>query len=153
MPSTQRVVLRVGGFAKRDPGSWRRQRLAWSRTCGSAEGVTLIKHLSTVSFLPVGINTLTVAHSSRPPQRYNRGHRPHRGNPRSYNDSMRRSPDLLSKEELGESSTGGSPFVPEVLDKSIPHNFRLLTLEAYDGSSDLTEYIMAFRAQMALYET
>ncbi|RWV81551.1 hypothetical protein GW17_00057014 [Ensete ventricosum] len=65
---------------------------------------------------------------------------------------MRRSPDL-SKEELGESSTGGSPFIPEVLDKSIPHNFRLLTLEAYDGSSDLTEHIMAFRAQMALYET
>ncbi|RWW14135.1 hypothetical protein GW17_00022117 [Ensete ventricosum] len=33
-------------------------------------------------------------HSRRPPQRHNRRHRPHKGNPRSYDDLTRRSHDL-----------------------------------------------------------
>ncbi|RRT60502.1 hypothetical protein B296_00044923, partial [Ensete ventricosum] len=58
---------------------------------------------------------------------------------------------IRSKEELRESSTGGSPFVQEVQDKSIPHNFWHPKLEAYDGSSDLTEHIATFKEQMVLY--
>ncbi|RWW07945.1 hypothetical protein GW17_00028649 [Ensete ventricosum] len=60
---------------------------------------------------------------------------------------------VKSKEEPEENSIGGSTFVPEVQDKPIPQHFRLPTLEAYDGSSDPTEHVAAFRAQMALYET
>ncbi|RWV84367.1 hypothetical protein GW17_00053916 [Ensete ventricosum] len=58
-----------------------------------------------------------------------------------------------SKEELRESSTGGSPFVLEIQDKPIPQNFRLPTLEAYNGSFDLMEHTTTFRAQMTLYGT
>ncbi|RWW05980.1 hypothetical protein GW17_00030719 [Ensete ventricosum] len=47
----------------------------------------------------------------------------------------------MSKEELEESSTVGSPFVPEMQDKSISQNFKLLTLEAYDGILDPLEHI------------
>ncbi|RWW33856.1 hypothetical protein GW17_00001409 [Ensete ventricosum] len=60
---------------------------------------------------------------------------------------------LRSKEELGENSTDGSPFVPKVEDKPIPQHFRLPMLEVYDGSSDPTEHVVTFRAQMALYGT
>ncbi|RWW67870.1 hypothetical protein BHE74_00024662, partial [Ensete ventricosum] len=58
-----------------------------------------------------------------------------------------------SMEELGKSSMGGSPFTPEVQDKPIPANFRLSALESYDGSSDPTKHVVAFRAHMALYDT
>ncbi|RRT42710.1 hypothetical protein B296_00050773 [Ensete ventricosum] len=51
-----------------------------------------------------------------------------------------------SKEEIGESSKGGSPFIPEIQDKPVPANFRLPALESYDGSSDPSEHIMAFQA-------
>ncbi|RRT58208.1 hypothetical protein B296_00018482 [Ensete ventricosum] len=57
------------------------------------------------------------------------------------------------KEEVGETTKGRSPFAPEILDKPIPSNFRLPTLEPYDGSTDPTEHVIVFRAQMALYDT
>ncbi|RZS03070.1 hypothetical protein BHM03_00033187 [Ensete ventricosum] len=60
---------------------------------------------------------------------------------------------VKSKEEVDESSKGGSPFVPKILDKPVPTNFRLPSLESYDGSSDPSEQIAAFRAQMVLYDT
>ncbi|RRT71548.1 hypothetical protein B296_00031489 [Ensete ventricosum] len=56
-----------------------------------------------------------------------------------------------SNEELGEGISAGSPFVQEIQDKSIPLNFYLPMLEAYDGGSDLVEHVVAFRAQMTLY--
>ncbi|RRT42448.1 hypothetical protein B296_00022428 [Ensete ventricosum] len=60
---------------------------------------------------------------------------------------------LKSRVEIGESSKGGSPFTPEIQGKPLLATFRLPTLEPYDGSGDPTEYIAAFRAQMALYDT
>ncbi|RRT40262.1 hypothetical protein B296_00057784 [Ensete ventricosum] len=60
---------------------------------------------------------------------------------------------VRSKEEVGETTKGGSPFAPEILDKPIPSSFRLPALEPYDGSTDSTEHIAMFMAQMALYDT
>ncbi|RWW52332.1 hypothetical protein BHE74_00041250, partial [Ensete ventricosum] len=60
---------------------------------------------------------------------------------------------LKSKGEIRESLKGGSPFTPEIQDKPLPANFRLPTLELYDGSCDPAEHIAAFRAQMALCDT
>ncbi|RWW23816.1 hypothetical protein GW17_00011918 [Ensete ventricosum] len=55
--------------------------------------------------------------------------------------------------QLDESSKGESPFTPEIQDKLILTNFRLPSLETYDGSSDPLEHVMTFRAHMALYDT
>ncbi|RZS22496.1 hypothetical protein BHM03_00055284 [Ensete ventricosum] len=60
---------------------------------------------------------------------------------------------VRSKEEVEETTKGGYPFAPKILDKPIPSNFRLPTLEPYDGSTDLTEHVAVFIAQMALYDT
>ncbi|RWW16857.1 hypothetical protein GW17_00019237 [Ensete ventricosum] len=60
---------------------------------------------------------------------------------------------VRSKEEVAEPTKGGSPFAPEILDKPIPSSFRLPTLEPYDRSTDPTEHVAAFRAQIALYDT
>ncbi|RWW42415.1 hypothetical protein BHE74_00052065 [Ensete ventricosum] len=70
----------------------------------------------------------------------------------------RRQPDpkkevFRSREEIGKSSKGGSPFTPEIQSKPLPATFRLPALEPYDGSGDPTEHIATFRAQMALYDT
>ncbi|RRT40973.1 hypothetical protein B296_00052538 [Ensete ventricosum] len=58
-----------------------------------------------------------------------------------------------SRGEVGESSKGGSPFTPEIQAKPLSATFRLPALEPYDGSGDPMEHIVAFRAQMALYDT
>ncbi|RRT75104.1 hypothetical protein B296_00011140 [Ensete ventricosum] len=60
---------------------------------------------------------------------------------------------VRSKEEVGETTKGGSPFAPQILDKPIPSNFRLPALEPYDGSTDPTEHVAVFKAQMVLYDT
>ncbi|RZS19148.1 hypothetical protein BHM03_00051496 [Ensete ventricosum] len=60
---------------------------------------------------------------------------------------------LKSREEVGESSKGGSPFTPEIQSKPLPATFRLPALEPYDGSGDPMEHIVTFHAQMALYDT
>ncbi|RRT40765.1 hypothetical protein B296_00035261 [Ensete ventricosum] len=60
---------------------------------------------------------------------------------------------LKSKEELEENSKGGSLFTPKIQDKPLSANFRLPSLELYDGSCDPTEYVVTFHAQMALYDT
>ncbi|RWV91047.1 hypothetical protein GW17_00046698 [Ensete ventricosum] len=58
-----------------------------------------------------------------------------------------------SEEEAGENLKHKSPFAPEIRDKPVPTNFRLPILESYDGSSDPTEHVAAFRAQIALYDS
>ncbi|RRT31469.1 hypothetical protein B296_00054969 [Ensete ventricosum] len=60
---------------------------------------------------------------------------------------------VRSKKEVEETTKGGSPFAPEILDKPIPSSFRLPTLEPYDGSTNPTEHVAAFKALMALYNT
>ncbi|RWW18651.1 hypothetical protein GW17_00017354, partial [Ensete ventricosum] len=51
---------------------------------------------------------------------------------------------LKSREEVGESSKGGSPFTPEIQSKPLPTTFRLPALEPYDGSCDPMEHIATF---------
>ncbi|RZS07987.1 hypothetical protein BHM03_00038924, partial [Ensete ventricosum] len=58
-----------------------------------------------------------------------------------------------SRGEVRESSKGSSPFTPEIQAKPLSATFRLPALEPYDGSGDPMEHIVAFRAQMALYDT
>ncbi|RWW81185.1 hypothetical protein BHE74_00010444 [Ensete ventricosum] len=53
----------------------------------------------------------------------------------------------------GESSLCGSPFIQEIQDTPISQHIHLPALEAYDGGSDLTKHVNAFRVQMALYGT
>ncbi|RZR74149.1 hypothetical protein BHM03_00032512 [Ensete ventricosum] len=60
---------------------------------------------------------------------------------------------VRSKEEVGETTKDGSPFALEILDKPILSSFQLPALAPYDGSTDPTEHVTAFRAQMALYDT
>ncbi|RZS08451.1 hypothetical protein BHM03_00039417 [Ensete ventricosum] len=60
---------------------------------------------------------------------------------------------VKSKEEVGETTKGGSPFAPEILDKPIPSSFQLPALEPYDGSTDPMEHVTTFRVQIALYDT
>ncbi|RZS17440.1 hypothetical protein BHM03_00049574 [Ensete ventricosum] len=60
---------------------------------------------------------------------------------------------LKSREEVGESSKGGSPFTLDIHAKPLPATFRLPALEPYDGSDDPAEHIATFRAQMTLYDT
>ncbi|RWW77656.1 hypothetical protein BHE74_00014167 [Ensete ventricosum] len=60
---------------------------------------------------------------------------------------------LKSREEVEESSKGGSPFTPEIQSKPLPATFRLPALKPYDGSDNPMEHITTFRAQMALYDT
>ncbi|RZS20052.1 hypothetical protein BHM03_00052551 [Ensete ventricosum] len=60
---------------------------------------------------------------------------------------------IKTKEELEESSKGGSPFAPDIQDKPIPTSFRLPTLKSSDGGLDPAEHVAAFRAQMALHDT
>ncbi|RRT33261.1 hypothetical protein B296_00057015 [Ensete ventricosum] len=60
---------------------------------------------------------------------------------------------LISREEIGESSKGGSPFTPEIQSKPLSATFRLPALKPYDGSGDPMEHIATFHAQMTLYDT
>ncbi|RZS13818.1 hypothetical protein BHM03_00045434 [Ensete ventricosum] len=60
---------------------------------------------------------------------------------------------VKSKEVVGETTKGGSPFIPKIQDKPVPSGFRLPILEPYDGSTDPSEHVGMFRAQMALYDT
>ncbi|RRT64086.1 hypothetical protein B296_00035330 [Ensete ventricosum] len=60
---------------------------------------------------------------------------------------------VKSKEEVGETSKGGFPFVLEIQDKPVPPSFWLPILEPYDRSIDPSEHVATFRAQMALYDT
>ncbi|RWV94521.1 hypothetical protein GW17_00042933 [Ensete ventricosum] len=60
---------------------------------------------------------------------------------------------IKSKDELRESSKGGSLFALEIQDELVLIHFYLPSLESYDSSSDPTEHVAAFRAQMALYVT
>ncbi|RRT43612.1 hypothetical protein B296_00022063, partial [Ensete ventricosum] len=53
---------------------------------------------------------------------------------------------IRTKDEYGESSLSGSPFIPEIQDKLIPQHFRLPMLEAYDGGFDPMEHVAVFRA-------
>ncbi|RWV88213.1 hypothetical protein GW17_00049720 [Ensete ventricosum] len=48
---------------------------------------------------------------------------------------------------------GDSLFTLEIQGKPLSATFRLLTLEPYDSSSNPTEHIAAFRAQMVMYDT
>ncbi|RZR72808.1 hypothetical protein BHM03_00017264 [Ensete ventricosum] len=65
-------------------------------------------------------------------------------------DDVRRT--LRMKDERGEGPLCGSPFIQEIQDAPISSHFRLPMLEAYNGSSDPTEHVAAFHAQMTLYD-
>ncbi|RRT46513.1 hypothetical protein B296_00013986 [Ensete ventricosum] len=54
---------------------------------------------------------------------------------------------LRTKDEGGKGPFCGSPFIQEIQDAPFP------MLEAYDGSSDPTEHVVAFHAQMTRYGT
>ncbi|RWW51954.1 hypothetical protein BHE74_00041650, partial [Ensete ventricosum] len=60
---------------------------------------------------------------------------------------------VKSKEEIKESSKGGSPFALKMQDKPISINFCLPSLESCNDSSDSTEHVASVQAQMTLYDT
>ncbi|XP_065041629.1 uncharacterized protein LOC135675404 [Musa acuminata AAA Group] len=55
--------------------------------------------------------------------------------------------------ELGGDAPRRSLFTPEILEHAVPPSFRIPPLDTYDGSTDPTEHVAAFRARMTLYET
>ncbi|RWW59945.1 hypothetical protein BHE74_00033086 [Ensete ventricosum] len=63
-------------------------------------------------------------------------------------DDVRRT--LRMKDEHDEGPLYNSPFIWKIQDAHIPSHFRLPMLEVYDDSSDLTEHVAAFYAQMTL---
>lgn len=45
------------------------------------------------------------------------------------------------------------PFTPKIQDKPIPPSFRLPVLKTYDRAFNPMEHVVAFHAQMAMYNT
>ncbi|RWW60233.1 hypothetical protein BHE74_00032782 [Ensete ventricosum] len=70
---------------------------------------------------------------------------------RSYNDKARIVRDMPVR--AWREPPSDFPFIPEIQDRPIPHHFWLSMLEAYDGGSDPTEHVAAFRTHMTLYGT
>ncbi|RWW87045.1 hypothetical protein BHE74_00004140 [Ensete ventricosum] len=59
---------------------------------------------------------------------------------------------VKSKEEVGETSKGGSPFVPEIQDKPVPPRFRLWSPTTEASTHQSTSRRLELR-WLALYDT